>query len=72
MSGELRSRYAAQARAINERHAAKQVAKVTGFKELPTGLDGLKQAIAGAVALAGGDEAATLRRLDRVLCGTAA
>ena len=67
MSGQLRSRYAAQARAILERHAVRKVQKETGYVQLPAGLDGLKQAIAGAVAAAGGDEAKTLRRLDNML-----
>lgn len=40
--------------------------------EQVTGLDALKQAIASAVAEAGGDEAACLVRLDRVLSRTAA
>jgi hypothetical protein len=65
MSGELRSRYARQARAINEKHAARKAAIATGYREVPTGLAGLMQAIASAVGAAGGDEAATLARLDR-------
>ena len=64
MSGKLRSEYAANARAINEKHAQKAIDKRTGYVELPDGLDGLKQAIANAVANAGGDEARELRRLD--------
>jgi hypothetical protein len=72
MSGQLRSQYAAQARAIIEKHAARAVTKATGYVALPDGLDGLKQAIAGAVAAAGGNEAATLARLDRELTAGAA
>jgi hypothetical protein len=72
MSQELRSRYAAQARAINARHAAKQVARATGYREVPTGLMGLAQAIADAIACAGGDEAQTLTRLERHFQGTSA
>lgn len=64
MSQELRSHYAARARAVIEKHAAKSATLATGHKDLPPGLDGLKQAIAQAVACAGGDEVATLRRLD--------
>lgn len=64
MSQALRSHYAARARAVIEKHAAKAAALSTGHRELPPGLDGLKQAIAQAVACAGGDEVGTLRRLD--------
>lgn len=64
MSHELRSQYARRARAVIEKHAAKAATLATGHKDLPPGLDGLKQAIAQAVACAGGDEVATLRRLD--------
>lgn len=67
MSQELRSHYAARARAIIEKHTIKVAALATGHKELPPGLDGLKQAIAQAVACAGGDEVRTLRRLDAEL-----
>ena len=68
MSGALRSQYAAQARAITERHAKKQAEKRLGadFESVP-GLAGLKQAIANAVANAGGDEVRELRRLDLLL-----
>lgn len=67
MAPQLRSRYAAQARAINEKHAKKKAERKEGYVELPPGLDGLKQAIANAVYLAGGDEVATLSRLGREL-----
>lgn len=66
MSQELRSRYAAQARAINREHDQRSFDKRTGFRELPQNLDGLKQAIADAVGCAGGDAAAELVRLDRL------
>jgi hypothetical protein len=72
MGQELRSQYARQARAINEKHAQKQAAKATGYREVPTGLAGLLQAVAGAVGAAGGDEAATLARLERELSQGAA
>lgn len=67
MSGQLRSKYAAQARDIIARHHALAVERLTGARELPCTLDGLKVAIAGAVAAAGGNEVATLRRLDVLL-----
>ena len=64
MSQELRSSYARNLRAINEKFQRRAIDKKTGYQELPLSLDGLKQAIANAVATAGGDEAAELRRLD--------
>lgn len=67
MSQKLRSKYAAQARAINARHHEKALERKAGYIELPQTLDGLKQAIAHAVGCAGGDEVATLTRLDREL-----
>lgn len=66
MSQELRSQYARQAREINARHAAAAVASRIGYREIEPGLTGLKRAIAGAVAEAGGDEVAELLRLDRL------
>jgi hypothetical protein len=66
MSDGLRSKYAAQARAINEKHAEKLRNALSGYRPLPIGLDGLKQAIASAVGAAGGDEGAELVRLDRL------
>jgi hypothetical protein len=70
MDQPLRSRYAAQARAINERHR-ERAAQIRRDEraQLPASLDGLKQAVAGAVAAAGGDEGAALLRLDRELAG---
>lgn len=67
MSNELRSVYARRAREINAKHAARARAVATGERELPRTLDGLKLAIADAVSCAGGDEPATLTRLDREL-----
>lgn len=72
MSGKLRSEYAARARAINEKHAQKVAKRATGRVDLPSGLDGLKQAIADAVATAGGNEARELHRLDVMFSGSAA
>lgn len=67
MGQEVRSRYARQAREINARHAQRAKELSDGFRELPDGLAGLKEAVANAVATAGGDEVATLLRLDREL-----
>lgn len=64
MSQKLKSAYSARAREINERHARKAIDRKTGYVELPQSLDGLKSAIANAVATAGGDEVKELRRLD--------
>jgi hypothetical protein len=72
MSDGLRSQYARQAREINARHAEKARVRRDGFAPSAPGLDGLKQAIANAVGLAGGDEVATLLRLDRMLAPRAA
>lgn len=66
MSNELRSLYARQARAINDKHAEKAARRKTEVIPLPESLDGLKQSIACAVGAAGGDEAAELLRLDRM------
>lgn len=70
MSQELRSEYAAKAREINQKHAQRAVDKRLGAQAdmgSYAGLDGLKSAIANAVACAGGDEVATLLRLDAML-----
>lgn len=64
MGQPLRSVYAAKAREIVAKHAAKAVQTAEASKPLPTGLNSLKQAIADAVATAGGNEAAELHRLD--------
>jgi hypothetical protein len=72
MSDGLRSKYARQARAIMARHDEKARKRETGFVPLEPGLDGLKQAIAGAIAAAGGNEAAALLRLDRMFERSAA
>lgn len=70
MSQTLRSEYAAKAREINQKHAQRAVDKRLGAQAdmgSYAGLDGLKSAIANAVACAGGDEVATLLRLDAML-----
>ena len=75
MSQTLRSEYAAKAREINEKHAKRAVDKRLGAQAdagSSVGLDGLKSAIANAVACAGGDEVATLLRLDAMLAPSVA
>ena len=75
MSQTLRSEYAAKAREINEKHAKRAVDKRLGEQAdvgSHVGLDGLKSAIANAVATAGGDEVAELRRLDAMFAPGAA
>lgn len=75
MSQALRSEYAAKAREINQKHAQRAVDKRLGAQAdmgSYAGLDGLKSAIANAVACAGGDEVATLLRLDAMLAPRAA
>lgn len=70
MSQTLRSEYAAKAREINEKHAKRAVDKRLGAQAdmgSDDGLDGLKSAIANAIATAGGDEVAALLRLDAML-----
>lgn len=59
---------AAKAREIYARHAQKATLSRLGTQApMPVGLGGLMQAIAGAVATAGGDEAAALIRLESML-----
>ena len=72
MSQELRSRYAAKARATATARLDQVMAAKAGYIELPQSLDGLKLAIANAVACAGGDEVAELRRLDAMFAPKAA
>ena len=70
MSQTLRSEYAAKAREINEKHAKRAVDKRLGAQAdmgSHVGLDGLKSAIANAIATSGGDEVAALLRLDAML-----
>lgn len=68
MSGELRSKYARQAREINARHASmgRELASGGTGREpsKAVGLQALNLLIAEASGLAGGDEAATLRRME--------
>lgn len=66
MAPALRSQYAKTSREIIARHTAKAAQRETGYVELQPTLAGLKQAIASAVAAAGGDEVAELLRLDRL------
>jgi hypothetical protein len=61
MSPELREQRRAEARAAATEAARREL------ERQPVGLDLLKQSIARAVADAGGDEAAELLRLDRML-----
>lgn len=64
VSEEFRSQRSKQ---IREQAMAKLRARMdaeTGFMRVDEGLNGLKQLIAKAAALAGGDEVAELRRLD--------
>ncbi|AVQ81677.1 hypothetical protein C4F17_12355 [Variovorax sp. PMC12] len=72
MSSALRSQYARQARAINEKHAERARGRATGERPLPAGLDGLKLAIANAIGCAGGDEAGALLILDRTFARSCA
>ncbi|WP_219209199.1 hypothetical protein [Variovorax boronicumulans] len=72
MSDELRGKHAAAARARNKAFAQAARQKLTGYVPLPSGLEGLKRAIANAVGAAGGDEARELLRLDRMFQGAAA
>lgn len=70
MSQAIRSEYAARAREINEKHAKRAVDRRLGAVVAVgslEGLDGLKSAIANAIANAGGDEVAALLRLDAML-----
>jgi hypothetical protein len=63
MSPELAAKYRAELR-LKARELAEEIRQ---RREHIEGLDPLKQAIARAVADGGGDEAATLLRLDRML-----
>ena len=65
MSAELRGKHAAAARDKNKAFAQAARRELTGYVPLPSGLEGLKRAIANAVGAAGGDEALELLRLDR-------
>lgn len=66
MSAEAKS---AHSRRVREEAMAKLRARMdaeTGHMRVDAGLDGLKQLVAKAVALGGGDEVAELRRLEAV------
>ena len=65
MSGELRSLYSRRSRDAAMASLKAKTDMKTGLVEVPNGLAGLKQAIANAIACAGGDEAKALCRLDR-------
>ncbi len=67
MSQELRSEHARKAREIIAKHEQKAQDLRSGRFDVPQTLDGMKQLIARAVGLAGGDEVGTLLRLDREL-----
>ena len=67
MGQALCRQYAAQAREINARHAKKAMQNRLRTSAPVSGLGGLMQAIANAVANAGGDEVAVLIRLDAML-----
>lgn len=69
MSTELKSSYSKRARAEAMARYRDRIASQAGVVSVPDGLAGLKDLIAKAVALGGGDEVATLRRLDRELVG---
>lgn len=72
MGQALRSQYASQAREINARHAQRLAEKRLGEPAPVGGLNALKQAIANAVAAAGGDEVRELMRLDLMFLPRAA
>lgn len=67
ISPELQARHAAEARSNRQKHLEAARALLDGPVVTATGLDALKQCIANAVGIAGGDEAAELLRLDRQL-----
>lgn len=66
MSSELISLYSREAREAAMKNIKRTIDAETGYKKLSAGLAGLKEAIANAVATAGGDEVAELLRLDRI------
>jgi len=72
MSQALRSQYTAKARAAATARLEQIMTIKTGYIEVPQDLTGLKLAIANAVACAGGDEVAELRRLDAMFAPKAA
>lgn len=69
VSQELRSAYARKMREAIAKHEQKARDRAVGHVEIEEGLDGLKRALANAVATAGGDEVAELRRFDAMFAG---
>ena len=69
MSTELKSSYSKRARSEAMARYRDRIASQAGVVSVPNGLAGLKELIAKAVALGGGDEVATLVRLDREMAG---
>ena len=65
MSSDLKSSYTARARAEAMARYRAKVATDAGVVNAGDGLGGLQVLVAKAVALAGGDEVAVLRRFDR-------
>ena len=72
MSQALSSQYTAKARAAATARLEQIMTIKTGYIEVSQDLTGLKLAIANAVACAGGDEVAELRRLDAMFSPGAA
>lgn len=66
MSSALAGQYSRKAREAAMGNLKKAANATTGYKPLAANLSGLKEAIANAVATAGGDEVAELLRLDRM------
>lgn len=66
MSSALAGQYSRKAREAAMENLKKAANATTGYKPLSANLSGLKEAIANAVATAGGDEVAELLRLDRM------
>ena len=64
---KLRTEYVKRSRAIIEKHRAQAQAGLGAQQPPPETLDGLKQMVAQAVGLAGGDESRTLLALDHAL-----
>lgn len=65
MSDDLKSSYTAKARAMAMARYRANVAAEVGIVRVDNGVRGILQLVASAVALAGGDEAAVLLRIER-------